>query len=151
MACKCDSQSDNSVIILHTCTHIQLATSSIVFLWLLRPSGKIHIHIHLNILLMQVFYLHVLGMCAEIANLDFPSSYLIITFNPSRSNREVSVAGGKRWLDRKIPQLKGFSIKVIWTFSMLDDWKCMIKSCRYCWPSRRKLNLSIVANWIRTW
>lgn len=62
---------------------------------------------------MQVLNSHVGSTCAEIAKLDFPLSYLIITFNPSRSNREVSVAGGKRWMDGKIPQLKGFSIKVI--------------------------------------
>lgn len=41
------------------------------------------------------------------------SPYLIITFNPSGLNGEVSVAGGERWMGGKIPQLKGFSIKVI--------------------------------------
>lgn len=50
------------------------------------------------------------GTCAEIAKLDFPSSSISLSF---LILLEVSVAVGKRWMDGKIPQLKGFSIKVI--------------------------------------
>lgn len=105
IACKCDSKSDNSVIILHTYTHVTLQQ---VLLFLSDYYSLVETYTYAYIL-----NLHVGGMCAEIAKLDFRPSYLIITFNPSRSNGGVSVAGGKRWMDGKIPQLKGFSIKVI--------------------------------------